>query len=73
MNNIPEQYKEYHKERVLEIREDHKRIIYDEFHRTSKSLAVREQVIIDMRDGRKWKVQIALLSQSVDDFGPSND
>ena len=23
-----------------------------------------------MREGRKWKVQIALLSQSVDDFDP---
>ncbi|MDR3441625.1 MAG: type IV secretion protein IcmB [Legionella sp.] len=70
LNNVPEQYREYHKERVQEIREDHKRIVYDEFHRTSKSSAVREQVIIDMREGRKWKVQIALLSQSVDDFDP---
>ncbi|MDI1351834.1 MAG: type IV secretion protein IcmB, partial [bacterium] len=70
LTNIPAQYKEYHKQRVLEIREDHKRIVYDEFHRTSKSSAVRDQVIIDMREGRKWKVQIALLSQSVDDFDP---
>ncbi|HAU1152147.1 TPA: type IV secretion protein IcmB [Legionella pneumophila] len=70
LNNIPEQYKEYHKQRVLEIREDHKRIVYDEFHRTAKSSAVREQVIIDMREGRKWKVQISLLSQAVDDFDP---
>lgn len=70
LNNVPHQYREFHKERVLEIREDNKRIIYDEFHRTSKSSAVREQVIIDMREGRKWKVQIALLSQSVDDFDP---
>ena len=70
MNNIPLQYQAYHKERVAEIRDDPKRIVYDEFHRTSKSSAVREQVIIDMREGRKWKVQIALLSQSVDDFDP---
>ena len=70
LSTIPEQYREYHKARILEIREDHKRIVYDEFHRTSKSSAVREQVIIDMREGRKWKVQIALLSQSVDDFDP---
>ncbi len=70
MNNIPDQYKAYHKERIAEIREDFKRIIYDEFHRTSKSSAVREQVIIDMREGRKWKVQIALLSQSIEDFDP---
>lgn len=68
ITNIPEQYREYHKNRVQEIREDPKRIVYDEFHRTSKSAAVREQVIIDMREGRKWAVQIALLSQSIDDF-----
>lgn len=68
--NIPEQYREYHKARVLEIREDPKRIVYDEFHRTARSDAVRQQVIIDMREGRKWKVQIALLSQSVEDFDP---
>ncbi|MGQ3892566.1 type IV secretion protein IcmB [Legionella sp. CNM-4043-24] len=65
---IPEQYKDYHLARIMEIREDPKRIVYDEFHRTSKSAAVREQVIIDMREGRKWKVQISLLSQSVEDF-----
>ncbi|MFY7697383.1 MAG: type IV secretion protein IcmB [Legionella sp.] len=68
--SIPEQYQAYHKERISEIREDPKRIVYDEFHRTSKSAAVRDQVIIDMREGRKWKVQISLLSQSVDDFDP---
>jgi intracellular multiplication protein IcmB len=70
VSNVPEQYKEYHAARILEIREDPKRIVYDEFHRTSKSAAVREQVIIDMREGRKWKVQISLLSQSLDDFDP---
>lgn len=68
VSSIPDQYKEYHMARILEIREDPKRIVYDEFHRTSKSAAVREQVIIDMREGRKWKVQISLLSQSVEDF-----
>ena len=70
VGNMPEQYREYHKNRILEIREDPKRIVYDEFHRTAKSNAVRDQVIIDMREGRKWKVQIALFSQSVDDFDP---
>ncbi|MCR9192460.1 MAG: type IV secretion protein IcmB, partial [Gammaproteobacteria bacterium] len=70
MTNIPEQYTAYHKQRIMEIREDPKRIIYDEFHRTSKSVAVREQVIVDMREGRKWNVQISLLSQSLDDFDP---
>ena len=68
ITTVPDQYKEYHKQRIMEIREDPKRIVYDEFHRTSKAKAVRDQVLVDMREGRKWKIQIALLSQSVEDF-----
>lgn len=63
-------YQEYHKQRILDIREDPKRIVFDEFHRTSKAKAVRDQVIVDMREGRKWKVQVALISQSLEDFDP---
>ncbi len=68
VKDMPPSYREYHANRIAEIREDHKRLVYDEFHRTSKSEAVRNQVLIDMREGRKWKVQIALISQSVEDF-----
>lgn len=68
LSAVPELYKDYHKIRVTEIKEDPKRLVYDEFHRTAKAKAVREQVIVDMREGRKWNVQIALLSQSLDDF-----
>lgn len=68
VKDMPEQYRDYHSKRVQEIREDPKRIVYDEFHRTSKATAVRDQVLIDMREGRKWGVQISLLSQAVEDF-----
>lgn len=68
IKDFPQEYQEHHRKRIFEIREDPKRIVYDEFHRTSKSKAVRDQVIVDMREGRKWKVQVGLLSQSVDDF-----
>ena len=68
--DIPEIYKNHHLKRIKEIREDPKRIVYDEFHRTSKAQAVRDQVLVDMREGRKWKVHVALLSQSLDDFDP---
>jgi intracellular multiplication protein IcmB len=68
LKDIPEIYRAYHKARILEIREDPKRIVFDEFHRTSKVQAVRDQVLVDMREGRKWKVQISLISQSLDDF-----
>ncbi|MCC2666506.1 MAG: hypothetical protein K0S63_422, partial [Gammaproteobacteria bacterium] len=70
LGDIPEIYREYHRTRISEIREDPKRLVYDEFHRTSKVRAVREQVILDMREGRKWNVQIALISQSLEDFDP---
>jgi intracellular multiplication protein IcmB len=70
VSDFPSAYRDYHKLRIAEIRDDPKRIVFDEFHRTSKASAVRDQVIVDMREGRKWKVQIALLSQSVEDFDP---
>lgn len=66
--DMPEAYRSYHQVRISEIREDPKRIVLDEFHRTSKAQAVRDQVVQDMREGRKWKVQIALLSQALEDF-----
>lgn len=68
LGDIPDAYRDYHRQRISEIREDAKRIVYDEFHRTSKARAVRDQVVLDMREGRKWNVQIALISQSLDDF-----
>lgn len=70
LKDLPVLYQEHHKKRILEIREDPKRIVFDEFHRTSKAKAVRDQVIVDMREGRKWKVQVALISQSLEDFDP---
>lgn len=68
VGDMPEKYQAYHRERVTELREDPKRIVFDEFHRTSKAKAVRDQVVVDMREGRKWKVQVALISQSLEDF-----
>lgn len=68
LSGLRDAYREYHSKIVDEIREDQKRLVLDEFHRTSKAQAVRDQVIVDMREGRKWRVQIALISQSLDDF-----
>lgn len=49
--DMPEAYRRYHQIRIAEIREDPKRIVFDEFHKA-----------------RKWKAQVALLSQSLEDF-----
>lgn len=67
--NIPaEKYKAYHKKRIENTKEDYKRLCFDEFHRTSKSQMVREQVIVDMREGRKWNLDVTLASQALKDF-----
>jgi intracellular multiplication protein IcmB len=68
LDDISEDYRSYHKPRIKRIRETPKRLVYDEFHRTSKASAVRDQVIVDMREGRKWNVHICLASQLLDDF-----
>jgi intracellular multiplication protein IcmB len=66
--NMPEKCRVYHDGRIRELRETPKRISFDEFHRTSKTPAVRNQVIRDVREGRKWGVQVVLASQLLDDF-----
>ncbi|GAB5390103.1 MAG: type IVB secretion system protein IcmB/DotO [Alphaproteobacteria bacterium] len=58
----------YHMKRAREMRETPKRLVYDEFHRTGAAHAVRHQVRIDIREGRKWGVQICLASQLLEDF-----
>ena len=65
---VPKKYQEYHELRLQELSEAPKRLCYDEFHRTSKSHSVRNQVIRDVREGRKRGVQIVLTSQLIDDF-----
>jgi len=68
LRSVPEKYRAYHEARIRDIRETPKRICFDEFHRTSGSAAVRAQVIRDVREGRKWGVQIVLASQLLSDF-----
>lgn len=64
----PDAYKEYHRDIVSSIKSVKKRICYDEFHRTAGIESIENQVIRDMREGRKWNIQIALASQMLDDF-----
>lgn len=70
LRHMPEKYRPYHEARLRDIRESPKRLCFDEFHRTSKTAAVRSQVVRDVREGRKWGVQIVLASQLLDDFSP---
>lgn len=66
----PEQYLRYHDDRVDEIRANLKTIRYDEFHRTGSMDALRDLISLDIREGRKWNIQITLVSQLLKDFTP---
>lgn len=66
--SIPTKYHSYHAERVRSIGEDMKYVVLDEFHRTSAAPSVRNTVLTNMREGRKWKMSVMLASQSIEDF-----
>lgn len=68
INMFQEEYRKYHKPILKRNQSSSKRIVYDEFHKTGGSPSVRSQIIKDMREGRKWKVQISLASQRLEDF-----
>lgn len=69
---IPERYQDYHAERIEAIREDPKRLCYDEAHRVTKNTSVSGQLEADMttmaRESRKWNLSIGLYTQSIDDI-----
>jgi intracellular multiplication protein IcmB len=66
--DVPELYASYYKDLVRRILEQPKRLVMDEFHRTASAPAVRRQAIVDMREGRKYNMQIELASQLLIDF-----
>jgi intracellular multiplication protein IcmB len=71
VTQMPKEYREYHLKRVRSLKETPKKIVLDEFHRTQACPQVRDQVMIDFREGRKWGVHVSLASQLLDDFDSS--
>ena len=69
---MPELYQDYHTKRIEAIREDPKRICYDEAHRVTGNTSVAGQLQADMttiaRESRKWNLSMGLYSQSIDDI-----
>jgi intracellular multiplication protein IcmB len=65
---IPHLYKKYHEKAFEEESMSPKKICMDEFHRTRNVKQVRQQVVADIREGRKFDCHVSLLSQSIDDF-----
>jgi intracellular multiplication protein IcmB len=72
VNSMPDRYKAYHTANIERIREQPKRLSYDEFHRVSTNPAIASQIVGDIeiavRESRKWNLSIGLYSQSLRDF-----
>ena len=68
---IPSRYRDWHRRRLVAIREAPKRLAYDEFHRAGRARAVVDQVERDIRETRKLRVTVSLASQRIEDFSPA--
>lgn len=68
LSGMPEMVRDYHKQRISEIYEDKKWVVWDEYHRTAKADSVREEAITDQKEGRKFNLGCIFLSQNASDF-----
>lgn len=68
LREIPQEYQSYHKRQIEKDESIPKKLCMDEFHRTSHVPIVRQQALVDMREGRKFNVNVTLLSQLLEDF-----
>ncbi|MCB5411745.1 hypothetical protein [Pseudogemmobacter faecipullorum] len=61
-------YRKYWRQRVAEVSQTRKRFCFDEFHITGSSPIMANQIDQDVRQGRKWGLEVLLVSQRLDDF-----
>ena len=61
-------YQEYHKQYNNQMSDFRKVIVFDEFHRVSKNTIVRQEIQSDFRESRKWKIELMLTTQSLNDL-----
>jgi len=66
--SMPKIYEDYHLQRARSSKQMPKRFCMDEYHRTGGIAGVRDQVVQDIREGRKHNNQIAIASQRLEDF-----
>ena len=59
----------YFTKMVNEIVDENKVLCMDEFHKTGGHPILRQQVLTDGREARKWNMEIVLASQLMEDFG----
>lgn len=65
---IPAEYQSYHRREIEKEALTPKRLIMDEFHKTKGQLALRNQTLVFIREGRKFALQVSIISQLMGDF-----
>lgn len=63
-----EEYRKFHKRRFENMRTIKKRLNVDEYHLIAKDKNFANQIVYNMRLGRKYNVDIMILSQDLNDF-----
>lgn len=66
--SMPSLYQDFHVQRARSSKQMPKRFCMDEYHRTGGIEGIRNQVVQDIREGRKHNNQIAIASQRLEDF-----
>ncbi len=75
VKEVPDIYRAYYERYIKGLKQDHKRIFFDEFHRVSQNSSVADQIVSDIqtviRESRKWNIHIAIYSQEPQDIPPT--
>lgn len=69
-DHVRRTYLDYWRKRYTNIEQTRKRICFDEFHVTGKNPLMASQIDQDIRQGRKWGLEVYLASQTIQDFAP---
>lgn len=69
LHHVNPHYRSYYERLVMELVDEDKIFCIDEYHKTGGHPVLQEQVMTDGREARKWKLEIILASQLMEDFG----
>lgn len=62
-------YKSHYVDLIKDLEDDYKVLCMDEYKRTGNQPNLQMQVGSDVRQGRKWQLEVVLASQMMEDFG----
>ncbi|AKU21209.1 conjugal transfer protein TraU [Massilia sp. NR 4-1] len=64
---VPPEYRNYHLQRIADVKQEQKVLVYDESHNAGGYEPFIETLIKDGREGRKWGIRVVASSQYLSD------